>query len=121
MNWNRTDGKGSKIALAVIKLPAKVPVTDARYGGAVVLNPGLLETCCVFFQLTVCSSGPGESGVSQVLRQGRSIQTIADSELEPIVNGRLSVSDEAKYFDIFSFDPRVSTLPLHGSPAFQMP
>lgn len=41
MDWLGTsDEAGRPVNLALIKVEASVPVTDASYGGAVVLNPG---------------------------------------------------------------------------------
>lgn len=41
MDWTAEKGADNQtVQIALIKLPAPVPVTDSRYGGAVVLNPG---------------------------------------------------------------------------------
>ena len=87
LNWNATaeeQDQGGHAAVAIIKLPAQVPVTDARYGGPVLLNPG----------------GPGESGIYQVLSDGKSVQAVLDAA--PSSSNR----QDARYFDIMSFDPR---------------
>jgi pimeloyl-ACP methyl ester carboxylesterase len=91
LNWNATKTKrenGPRAVIAIIKLPAKVPVTDPRYAGPVILNPG----------------GPGESGINQVITDGKNIQTILDSALTP--TNEYSNPTSEKYFDVVSFDPR---------------
>lgn len=40
MDYDRSDSQNRKFALAIVRLPAKVPVEDPRYGGAVLINPG---------------------------------------------------------------------------------
>ncbi|KAK0838667.1 hypothetical protein LTR03_011845 [Friedmanniomyces endolithicus] len=72
------------VDIAIVKVEATVPITDLKYGGAIVLNPG----------------GPGGSGVGQALRGGHHVRTILSA-------GPSGTSDtDAKYFDIISFDPR---------------
>ncbi|KAK7427311.1 hypothetical protein QQZ08_006248 [Neonectria magnoliae] len=93
LNWNSATASGEsdlRAAIAIIKLPAKVPVTDPRYGGPVVLNPG----------------GPGESGVYQVLTDGKNVQSILDEPAPAVLDTNESTTLGGKYFDILSFDPR---------------
>jgi hypothetical protein len=39
MDWNETE-PGAKVAIAITKIPAKVHITDPRFGGAILINPG---------------------------------------------------------------------------------
>ncbi|OKP15060.1 hypothetical protein PENSUB_3041 [Penicillium subrubescens] len=88
MDYNRTDTtRGRTFALAVVRIPAIVPIDDPRYGGAMLINPG----------------GPGGPGTLQAFLSGRNLQTIVDSENDPSTVP-LNASD--KYFDIIGFDPR---------------
>jgi hypothetical protein len=44
LDWTAKDRNGGKrAAVAVARLPAKVAVTDPRYGGAVLINPGEIQ------------------------------------------------------------------------------
>ncbi|GAB7344992.1 hypothetical protein MBLNU457_3416t1 [Dothideomycetes sp. NU457] len=56
--WNGTTN--ATVSLAIVKYPAAVPITDPRYAGPVLVNPG----------------GPGGSGVDFVLGNGPRLQTI---------------------------------------------
>ncbi|KAK0661025.1 Carboxylesterase A [Lasiodiplodia hormozganensis] len=85
--WNGTF-PDRHVSLAVTMLPAKVPVTDPRYGGPVLLNPG----------------GPGGSGVDLVTAMGLAIQTIIDSPVDPASES--PENSTSKYFDVVGFDPR---------------
>ncbi|TVY81740.1 putative hydrolase [Lachnellula suecica] len=81
LNWNISNlSTGALAAIAIVKLPASVPVTDTRYGGVIIMNPA-------------GAGGPGESGVHLMLTGGKYIQKILDSP-------------DGKSFDILSFDPR---------------
>ncbi|WQF84476.1 Putative peptidase S33 tripeptidyl aminopeptidase-like, alpha/Beta hydrolase [Colletotrichum destructivum] len=51
------------VALAITKLPAKVPDDDPAFGGTIFTNPG----------------GPGGSGVGLMLREGHILQDTADA------------------------------------------
>lgn len=91
LDWNNTNPSLiDNAAIAIIRLPAQVNVTDLRYGGAILINPG----------------GPGESGVLQALNSAQSFQTIFDAAYINGSDSYLSNNTDAKYFDIIGFDPR---------------
>jgi pimeloyl-ACP methyl ester carboxylesterase len=73
------------VSVAIVKLPAKVPVDDPRYGGPILTNPG----------------GPGGPGAMVAIFLAKSLQTIVDSEVNPRV-----APEDARYFDLIGFDPR---------------
>ncbi|GAB7356483.1 hypothetical protein MBLNU459_g7244t2 [Dothideomycetes sp. NU459] len=85
LDWNASEHEDNRtMEIAVIRLPATVPVTDPRYGGAIITNPG----------------GPGGSGVRFALGVGHELRTIVSA-------GPSTAADSsAKHFDIISFDPR---------------
>ena len=90
LDWNATDlDKGDRVALAIIKMPAKVSVTDPRYGGVVLINPG----------------GPGGSGTNFVFRYGKQIATVLDPK-SSLDNVKSSSFSDDLYFDILGWDPR---------------
>lgn len=85
MDWTGADPNENRtVEIAVVKLEATVPVTDQKYGGAVVLNPG----------------GPGGSGVRQGLTIGHAVRTMLSAGPDS------ADSESAKYYDVIGFDPR---------------
>lgn len=78
--WNGTTN--ATLSLAVIRKPAAVPITDPRYAGPVLVNPG----------------GPGGSGIGYVVGAWQMLRHGVDSPSLEDPNG--------KFFDIVSFDPR---------------
>lgn len=55
MDWNNTEPGTPRVGLAVIKLLARIPVTDPRYGGILLVQVG----------------GPGSSGVDLIKKHGK--------------------------------------------------
>ncbi|KAL9054762.1 MAG: hypothetical protein Q9162_003960 [Coniocarpon cinnabarinum] len=90
MDWHDPSLKTSEdtVALAVIRVPAKVPVTDPRHGGAVVIQTG----------------GPGGSGVDFLRKGGREHQTLIDAAFDP--DSPEGKDENARFFDLLAFDPR---------------
>ncbi|KAF2089533.1 hypothetical protein K490DRAFT_37600 [Saccharata proteae CBS 121410] len=76
LDWNN-NSTGQRATIAIAKLPANVSITDSRYGGAVLLNPG----------------GPGGSGTFFVAADGAHYQDILNAGGE-------------KVYDVVSWDPR---------------
>ena len=68
---------GPYAAVAILTLPATVPVTDPAYAGPILINPG----------------GPGGSGVQMALGMGAVMQGLVD------IPG-------VRHYDILGFDPR---------------
>ncbi|KAF2214049.1 hypothetical protein CERZMDRAFT_96075 [Cercospora zeae-maydis SCOH1-5] len=94
LNWNATGPEdltyGMKYNMAIVKLPAQVPVTDPRYGGPVLFNPG----------------GPGGSGTDSVIEMGQFFQMQIDAAYSYSSAEYVSPNKSARYFDIIGFDPR---------------
>ena len=95
--WNGTEGTA---ILAIIKLPAKVPISDPRYGGPILFNPG----------------GPGVSGTSAALSSGPGFQRMFDTLEDPSLT---KGNENARYYDIVGFDPRGIGYSLPSATCFE--
>lgn len=89
MDWNNTESENIRVGLAIIKLPAKVAVTDPRYGGLLWLQIG----------------GPGSSGVDFAIKHAKTYQMIIDSDVDPSSDD-VGTHSSPKYYDILGIDPR---------------
>ncbi|KAJ5619144.1 hypothetical protein N7510_003128 [Penicillium lagena] len=87
LDWKNESTDSQRVAIALIRLPAKVDVSDPRYGGPILINPG----------------GPGGSAINLARLHGTNLQKIVDSPLSPD-DAESTWAD--KYFDIIAFDPR---------------
>lgn len=81
LDWSKAnsteDSDGPFAAIAIVTLPATVPVTDPAYAGPILINPG----------------GPAGSGTDLALAAGPLVQALVDVEGE-------------RHYDILGFDPR---------------
>ncbi|KAH9839655.1 Peptidase S33 tripeptidyl aminopeptidase-like protein [Teratosphaeria destructans] len=76
--------------MAIVRLPAQVPIDDERYGGPILYNPG----------------GPGNSGTDAGLSGGQNLQTLYDAAYSYNSSTYVSANPSAKYFDLIFFDNR---------------
>ncbi|KAK1054160.1 hypothetical protein LTR74_016024 [Friedmanniomyces endolithicus] len=93
LDWNATASSPTRnetYNMAIVRLPAQVPVTDPRYGGPVLFNPG----------------GPGGSGTQDVLAAGQLLQTMIDAAYADGSESYVAGDSSARYFDLIGFDPR---------------
>lgn len=88
LDWSSSKNRGTA-EIAIIKKPAAVEVTDERYQGPILFNPG----------------GPGLSGVNFLLHYGSAFEAIFEPKVLVFSNLTLPPAEE-KYFDLISFDPR---------------
>jgi pimeloyl-ACP methyl ester carboxylesterase len=108
LDWNNQSMDTRRVAVALIKLPSKVQTSDPRYGGSIIINPGILtilpDRARAITNLIYLPGGPGGSGINFARSYGHHLQNIADSPLSPDDTRSTNISN--KYFDIVSFDPR---------------
>ncbi|KAH8591025.1 hypothetical protein B0O99DRAFT_281490 [Bisporella sp. PMI_857] len=93
LDWNSSQhvAAGPFATIAVIKRPALVDVTDPRYAGPILFNPG----------------GPGNSGIKLLRQYGKDFETIFNPRAPIFTNETIEDWDgDEKYFDLISFDPR---------------
>ncbi|KAJ5216331.1 uncharacterized protein N7498_002738 [Penicillium cinerascens] len=113
LDWKNEATDSQRVAIALIRLPAKVDVSDPRYGGSILINPGISNdhslrnviygSTCPSSADTAFLGGPGGSGIKFARLHGNNLQTIVDSPFSP--DDAESTRIE-KYFDIIAFDPR---------------
>lgn len=120
MDWTAAEGADDRtVQIALIKLPAPVPVTDSRYGGAVVFNPG--ETCHTTAKPTTrsltssirwsrrfwCTNGTYQSLPRKMVGADHGQVRLSGVHYQTQISARPDTDNQtAKFFDVIGFDPR---------------